>query len=330
MNLAGKRVLMIAPKFFGYEKDILGELARRGAEVDFLRDRPFDSPLMIAATRFARPAIMSGVNRHYREQLAAFGRSSYDLIFVVNGQTVSQELLVDLRATYPTAPFILYLWDSIANRQSTRHNLVHFDRVFTFDTQDAASFNLQLRPLFFSPGFESSSSDEHDIDISFIGTAHTDRAKIVGDVDRSLPSDINRYWYLYLQAPWVFTAYKVTNPTFRRAKINQFSFDPLARDTVRSVFARSKAVLDIEHPKQIGLTMRTFETFGSSKKLLTTNKRVHNCDFYNPANILVLDRADAKVPREFLLSPYVQPDPELYRKYSLVGWADEVLGSKTV
>jgi hypothetical protein len=327
MNLAGKRVLMIAPKFFGYEKDILGELARRGAEVDFLRDRPFDSALMIAATRFVRPVVMSRVDRQYREQLAAFGRSSYDLILVVNGQTLSQELLANLRTAYPTAPFVLYLWDSIANRQSTRHNLVHFDRVFTFDPQDAKAFNLQLRPLFFSPGFEASGEVAHDIDISFIGTAHTDRAKIVGDVDRSLPADINRYWYLYLQAPWVFAAYKVTNPTFRHAQIEQFSFDPLARDTVRSVFARSKAVLDIEHPRQIGLTMRTFETFGASKKLLTTNSRIYDSDFYNPANILVLDRRYARVPQEFLLSPYVPPSPGLYRKYSLAGWADEILST---
>ena len=50
--LSGKRILFMAPKFFGYETEIARALAARGALVDLLPDRPFGSPFMTAITRF--------------------------------------------------------------------------------------------------------------------------------------------------------------------------------------------------------------------------------------------------------------------------------------
>ena len=55
-SLAGKRVLFFAVRYFGYEQRIMDELRRRGAEVDYLPDRPFNTPLMTAVTRYSRPA----------------------------------------------------------------------------------------------------------------------------------------------------------------------------------------------------------------------------------------------------------------------------------
>jgi hypothetical protein len=52
---------------------------------------------------------------------------------------------------------------------------------------------------------------------------------------------------------------------------------------------------------------------------------VREYDFYNPNNIQVVDRLAPVVDPTFLESPYVPLDPALYDKYSLKGWADEVL-----
>ena len=324
-DLTGKRVLYLAPKFFGYDQDILEELQSRGATVDVLRDRPFDSPTMMALTRFARASVMSAVDRHYTTELERFGRSAYDLVFVVNGQTLSTSLLRRLRASYPAAEFILYMWDSITNRPSVLSNLPFFDRVFTFDRKDAGTYGFRFRPLFFSRGFEAPSDAASQYHISFIGTAHTDRAKIVSVIDRSLPLEVKRFWYLYLQAPWVFAINKVTNPSFRSARLNQFCFDPLPKKRVQTVLALSRAILDIEHPRQIGLTIRTFETLGAGKKLITTNSEVASYDFFNPSNICVVDRKNAVIPQKFLEDDFVPISPALRRKYSLVGWLDEIL-----
>jgi hypothetical protein len=44
--LENKKVLYVAPVFFGYENEIKGELERQGAQVTFLLDRPFNSPFL--------------------------------------------------------------------------------------------------------------------------------------------------------------------------------------------------------------------------------------------------------------------------------------------
>ena len=202
-DLAGKNVLFIAPKFFDYDRDIFRELSRRGASVDLLRDRPFDSAAMVALTRFARFTVMPAVERHYSAELERLGRSHYDLVFVINGQTLPLRLLRTLRTSFANARFVLYMWDSIGNRPSTLRHIHYFDHVFTFDRRDADEYGLKFRPLFYSQDFDLPSSDFFQYDISFIGTAHSDRVKVVSDIDRSLPVNTRCFWHLYLQAPWV-------------------------------------------------------------------------------------------------------------------------------
>jgi hypothetical protein len=316
---------LIAPRFFGYERDIRGEIERRGAIVDWLPDRPFDTPLMTALTKLKAEWVQPAADRLYDRLLDQFGATSYDYILVVNGQTLSRWMLSRLRSSFPTAQTILYMWDSIDNRRTVRNNLPLFDTTFSFDPQCSATHGMQLRPLFFAKGFEQSDLDV-SYQVSFIGTAHTDRYAVVNELRKGLPDDIPAYWYLYLQAPWVFEFYRATKPFMRQARRDEFNYVPLDKATVQSVFARSKAILDIEHPNQRGLTMRTFETMGARKKLITTNALITNYDFYRIGNVCVIDRRAPKVPPEFLASPFVPYPEDLLYRYSLEGWVDEVLG----
>ncbi|MDQ3060462.1 MAG: hypothetical protein M3R45_13255 [Pseudomonadota bacterium] len=324
-RLDGKRVLLIAPRFFGYEREIRSEIERRGAVVDWLADRPFDTPLMTALTRHRPQWVLPSATRLYQRQLSQMGATHYDTILVVNGQTLSRQMLGSLRTSFPAARVVLYMWDSIDNRRGAVENLPLFDTTFSFDPLSARSHGMRLRPLFFSKGFERAPSDDFDYHLSFVGTAHTDRYAVVSRLRRSLPAELRAYWYLYLQAPWVYQAYRLTNPDMRQARREEFEFQPLGKSVVQSVFSRSLAIVDIEHPRQRGLTMRTFETMGSHKKLVTTNAQVRDYDFFNDSNICVIDRADPRVTVGFLNSPFSPVAPELYRRYSIEGWVDEVL-----
>jgi hypothetical protein len=325
VDLSGKRILFIAPRFFGYEQDILQHLRGRGAHVDWLPDRPFDTPFMTAVTRFGVQVIMPAVNRLYRERLETFAAISYDIVLVINGQTLSRDVLLTLRRNYPKARFILYMWDSIGNRSSILGKLDLFDELNSFDAQASKTYGMHFRHLFFGPGFEQPPATDFDYDLSFIGTAHTDRFDIISKVDETLSVDVKRYWYLYLQAPWVFWSYKVINPGYRRASLDQFKFDPLPKAKVQSIFSASRAIVDIEHPRQSGLTMRALETFGASKKLITTNTSIMDADFYDPANICVIDRRSPVISQTFLNQPFKNPPADIYKKYKLSGWIDEIL-----
>lgn len=325
-NLEGKRVLLFAPRFFGYEIEIRSEIERRGAIVDFMADRPFDSPLMTALTRVQPRWILPSANKLYEKQLIEIGSTHYDIILVVNGQTLSSNFLKILKTSYSNAKMVLYVWDSLENRQGIVSNLCGFDEVFSFDSFDATYYGLRLRGLFYSKGFERPLDDEIDFHLSFVGTAHSDRYSVVTKLKASLASELSCFWYLYLQAQWVLYAYRAIDPSMSRAQSDEFYFVALSKADLHNVFSRSRAILDIEHPKQHGLTMRTFETIGANKKLITTNPQVRDYDFFNEQNILVIDRSNPMVSREFLESSYVPIGPDIYHRYSIEGWVNEVLG----
>ncbi|HEU5079600.1 MAG TPA: hypothetical protein VFT72_10310 [Opitutaceae bacterium] len=325
-DLSGKTVLLIAARFFGYEKAIATELRRRGAIVDLLADRPFDTPIMKAVTRFMPSLVMKPAEKLYHKQLGAYGRSQYDIILIVNGQTVSSAMLNSIKHDFPGAKYILYMWDSFQNRAGALANLGFFDRCLTFDPDCAKRYGLIARPLFFSPGFSTELPTDFAYAISFIGTMHTDRFAVLSQIDAQLAPETKRFWYLYLQAPWVFHVYRLTNRSFSGAKIEQFAFEALAKQKVQEVFSQSRSILDIEHPRQTGLTIRTLETVGASRKLITTNSRVSEYDFYNPSNICVIDRERPKLPERFLETEYEPVPPTIYSRYSISGWMDEVLG----
>lgn len=325
-DLCGKQVLFVGPQTFGYETEIANEMRRQGAEVDFLPDRLFASPLMKAAMRVRRDWVLPFADRFVLKSVEAFGRSSYDLVFVVGGEGLSVRTLPMLRASFPAATFVLYLWDALRNKRLLDRNLPFFDQCITFDADDAKTYGMKFRPLFFSPGFACSPGTDFRHHLSFIGTAHSDRFKIVSNMIAALPEQTSFHRYLYLQAPWMFWAHKLGNPAYRGASIKNFHFDPLPRAEVQTVFFNSLAILDIEHPGQTGLTMRTFETMGANKKLITTNALVKETDFFNPENILVIDRLNVpNIPDSFLRTPYVPLPDATYKKYSLTGWLGDVL-----
>lgn len=325
MNLTHKKVLLIAPRFFGYEKAIAQQLVELGAAVDFLADRPYCKPWQTGLTRIAPFIMQPFVDRFYQSKLTALATNSYELVLIINGQTISKKILEQLKSTHPKARFILYLWDSVQNRPKSVQNFTHFDKVLTFDSVDALQYGIGLRPLFFTPEFETPESTAHQFDISFIATMHSDRHEVVSKLIQRLPSHVVTYWYFYLQAKWVFYLYKLTKKSFRQSTVNTFKFNPIDKLSLKQVFHASKAILDIEHPKQNGLTMRTLETVGANKKLITTNPKVKEYDFFREENIIVIDRNNPDIPSQFWDTEYQKLPDAIYEKYQLKNWLIEVL-----
>lgn len=325
-SLLNKNVLLIAPAFFGYELEIQAELERRGAIVSRLLDRPFERASMKAMARFGRRWIMPAADRYYERELTRLGDLNYSLAIVISGQTVSERTISRIASENPGVRMILYMWDSLKNRPAAAQNFPLFDRVLTFDRDDAHLFGIPFRPLFYGAGFEVAETTLDRLDFSFIGTAHTDRYRVVSKIARQAPPTAKSRIFYFLHAPWVFFAQKIINPAFREAKFSEFSFTSLPKSEVWETFRRSNVIIDVEHPRQRGLTMRTIETFGAGKKLITTNADVRQYDLFNPANILVIDRAVPKVPAEFLFTPPAPVDATLRYKYSIRGWMDDILG----
>lgn len=326
-SLKSKKILLISPIFFGYEKNITRELESRGAIVVWVADRPFKSIFLRALTTYI-PWLTSFLSDRIYSKFLGSCTYDFDIVFVVNGQTLSPRILKNLKSQYSSAKFYLYLWDSFSNRSNSISKLKFFDYVSTFDPNDAKEHDLDFRPLFFSYENKKNEVDRMEFDWSFIGTNHSDRHSIINRMISLSNKKRNSYVYLYIPAKWVFWFIKIFNKNYRNASANEFKFIPLSKAHVNELFSKSKAILDIEHPKQYGLTMRTFEVIGAHKKLITTNKNIKNYDFYNSKNICIVDRESPMVPDDFFDSNCEDLSEELYYKYSISGWLDDVLSLK--
>lgn len=322
---AGKKVLLIAPAFFGYEMEIKKRLESLGAVVDYFDDRPSSRAWSKIAIRIM-PRLQRREVREYFNDLLKRTHSGYDFVLIIKLECMPLDILLELRRINSAATFIYYSWDSIKNNQNIKNAVQVFDSAFTFDERDTAAFDiLKFRPLFFLNEYRDLPVGSGAYDLSFIGSAHSDRYRLTKKIKSAINSErFKTFFFLYVSSRWVFSLRRLFMPAFWGAKTSDFSFKPLSKSDILGIVAESKAILDFQHPNQTGLTMRTIEMLGARRKLITTNANVKNYDFYHADNIAIIDRKAPMIPAGFFAKPYVPLTPQLYEKYSIDGWLAEV------
>lgn len=328
MVLKNKKILLICPNFFSYHKKIIMSLEASGAIVNYLEDRPFTSFFMRAITSSFPYMVSCALEFYYIKKLKKNKNLKYDYIFVINGQTISKRVLSYLKETQANGKFILYLWDSILNRPNIVKNFTFFEKVYTFDEEDSRKYGIKFRPLFYLDNFKSSQKEKYNIDLSFVGSIHSDRYKIIKKIKQNYSKKYKFYFYMYIQAKWVFLIYKYLIPSMEIRDHIDFSFSQLSVEEVQRIFEDSSCILDIEHPNQTGLTIRTIEAVFSGKKLITTNSRIKSYDFYNEANIFILNREKPIIPDKFLNTKFQDMSSNIRHKYSIDGWIQDLLFSR--
>lgn len=331
----GMRILFVAPKFFGYEKLIKEELERLGCRVDWHDDRPASTALVKALIRF-RPELVSYMSKNYFDHIIDDSRGkNYDVVFVIKGEALSVERLQRFRHYQPKAQFLYYTWDSLKNFKDSREKLECFDKVYSFDRFDSlTNSKVKHLPLFYVRVYEELTKSSlkdivQDIDLLFLGSIHSDRYAVVKRIfnaaKQSLPN-ISTYAYFFYQSKWVFTLRKLVDSRFMSIPWRSIKWQSLNLKKTFAFISRSRILVDVHHLGQTGLTMRTIESLGAQKKLITTNADVINYDFYCPENICVVDRIYPVVPTSFLRIPYQALPSEIYYKYSLHFWLNEIFG----
>jgi hypothetical protein len=124
----------------------------------------------------------------------------------------------------------------------------------------------------------------------------------------------------------VYRGKKLTDPDLvKDLDMDIISFESFSPTQIRDLCLQSKAVLDLAHEKQQGLTMRTMETLGIKRKMVTNNKYIKEYEFYNENNIHVFDGKNFVLPgAEWLDEPYVENE-EVRKRYSIHAWLSNLL-----
>ena len=326
--MAGKKIIFFCPKFFGYENEIIHEMENMGAEVTFRSAQPVEYTWFKGFIRLFPKLAWHYSDRYYFSWLAEHAPETSDIIFIVKGEGLSPSFLQALRRRYPNACTILYLFDNIKNCKQICLKFPYIDKFFSFDPVDCRDLSrFKYRPLFFIDKYLATDNSKPGRGIFFVGTLNGDRPEVIYRLLSSLScKDMFNYW-LFVRSRLEVSLRKVFDRFLRKLDHSRFIFEPIPVDTLTQHLSRCSAILDIEHPKQTGLTMRTFEALASGKKLITTNRMILEHEFYDPARICVIDRCHPFVPPDFLSAISSPLTDDFISRYSLRGWLLEIMAA---
>ena len=327
-SIIGKKILFISPKYFGYETEIKKKLEEFGAIVDYYDERPSNSSIIKASIRINRRLISKIINNYYNGIIEKNRVVKYDYVFFIHVETPFCDILKRLRISNPEARYILYMWDSMLHRHNSLELSKYFDDVFTFDREDSIKYNFHFRPLFYLNEYSETVNINPEYDIIFIGTIHSDRYRIINEIrNQCKKMGLKSYWFLYMHNRLLFYKMKYSSINNLMADINDFSFKSLNKYDIIKLLQKSKVVVDIQHPENQGLTMRTLEVLALRKKLITTNNDVINYDIYNTNNIFIIKRNNPLIDKYFIESEYLPLQDDIYNRYSLDKWINDIFSN---
>ncbi len=320
-KLKNKKILFFSVKTFDLEKEIKIKLNYLGASVDYYDERPSNSIFVKGLLRLKKSLYKRRIKNYYEKILKEIEGKRYDYLFVNRGEVIPAFFLKKYKKKQNNCICIFYTWDSFANNKNPLKILKYFDKKLTFDYFDAKKYNLKFRPLFYLDYYTQIKKNNIKYDLLFVGTAHTDRNILVNKVDQWCSKNkLKCFSYFYSQGILVFLFKKIFDKSFKKFQLSKMSFKSLNKSEIINLYNYSNVILDINHPNQTGLTMRTLECIGSRRKMITTNSDIKNYSFYNPNNIYILDRKDVIIDKKFFDSEYQDINFSTYNEFSIAGW----------
>lgn len=325
------KLLLIMPRFFNYPELITEELENMGYEVDFFDDRPSTNAWIKAAIRINKNMIGHYIKQYFEKMMNTVRNKEYGVVFLISGQSLSfsEEMISEIKKCQEKAKFVLYQWDSQTNFSYIKQVQKYFDKCYSFDRNDVMETpNLKFLPLFYSRVYEnigSKNNEEYKYDFCFVGTAHPKKYKFIKMMSEQLKTVYpKQFIYFFFPSPIVYFYRKIMNKELRKAKYNEFHYEPLKGKEMNDVYEASRCVLDSAQDGQLGLTIRVLEALGAKKKLITTNEDIVNYDFYKPENIYVYN-GEIDLNNIFFKEEYKDIDSNIYEKYSLRSWLKEIV-----
>lgn len=323
------RLLVICPPFFGYDRAIAAAAEAAGYAVTLMDARASTSAAYKIGLKLAPGLTRAATARTMAARLADLpDPAGIDTVLLVKGDGMTVEAVRQLRQIAPRARVVAYLWDSLDNMRGMGPALALADRVFSFDRGDCAGFGWSYQPLFArrtASAGASASQPKPLWDWSFIGSLHSDRHRVL----RALVADnpgLRWFVHCYVQNRIVRLFRAISDRGVLGAGPPPLSMQVLDYARYAEVTAQSRAVVDIEHPAQTGLTMRTIETLIGGKKLITTNAAVRDSDLFHPDRVAVIDRAAPRIPAGFLASAFPAFAPGQAEGYLIDAWLAKLLG----
>ena len=270
------RVAVIGPSFFSYVQAIAETFRARGFAVSVFDEKHSNRPL--AKLRYRR-----GLYSRQRGPLAAhlaairedLVRAQTTDVFLINTETPDRAFVESLNALGMRVH--LYMWDGAANKPGFPDLLGFVASFASFDPRDCERFAMRYIPLFAESLFDEAGREAEGqpprYDICLCGTVHSSRTGVVARLlQAERAGRIRLGLLLYYHSRALLYAKSVTDRAVWKIA-RHISFKGFPKSDIAAMLAASRAVLDVPHHGQTGLTARTFEALATGTRLMTTHPR---------------------------------------------------------
>lgn len=258
------------------------------------------------------------------EYLAKIGPQ--DQILILNPHTLDFKTIGAIK-TY-TKRLITYLYDNLG-RYPVEDRLSLFDKVYSFEDKDVLKHGFEKITNYNYLSSTPTPSLRNELDLFYITSFDKRRIKILRKI-------VDKLTQLHLKSKIVIVGKQVWKEKLQRYISNNSTFNkvvllkkPIGIDEVLSEYAKSNVTLDLIRDGQEGLSFRVFEAMALEKKIITDNPSIVHYDFYDPRNILLLDKNISNLDASFFQSEYKSLPSEVFKKYTLDHWAETVFNLKS-
>ena len=320
------RVLLFAPRTFGFYRHIIDALASNGYDVEFFDEIFTTKGGLLRKLLLKLPLrVRTLLQKRYVSAVLKTISGKVDYIFIIRGEYFSSDVLLLLEDRFPSSQRIMYQWDSSKNLRFFEDQILWFNRVFTFDNSDADRFGVKHKSLFFnSLHTQSSTGPVKAGKMTFVGTHHSNRFRFIRKfLDENPRLKRNSDIRLFRPITSFLRALVFNRTELEGANISDFVTRPVKELEVLRILSESEFILDITQQDQVGLTIRTFEALGLGRKLITTNPNIKNYQFYDARNIFIVDEYNLRVSDKFLSLPYVPLSDDVLEMYYVNNWVKE-------
>jgi len=316
------KICVISFDFWGYDAHIVETLKEKGIEANHIKIGAvfFENFGGRLTNLFSKVFLDKNLKYQKRqkfviEQLDKLGHQ--DQILVLNADTFDHSTLEYMKKS--TNRFITFLYDNL-DRFPVQDKLHFFDKIYSFDDKDIEKHEFERLTNYNYLPFLSQEKQNPSEDALYITSYDKKRIKQLEILSQKF-EELGLKFDLYVigKKSWknqLIKPFSKNKIVFTRKRINH--------ENLPEFYKRTKVILDLMRKNQYGLSFRVFEAMALEKKIITDNEKIKNYDFYNPNNILVLNKDFSNITKEFFETPYQSLPEGIYKKYTLEKWVERV------
>lgn len=326
-----KKFLLVSPSAFNLHQLIARNLAYLGYEVTHIENDGYEFTYRSFSERaynFFRKVFLG--DKSYKSALRAGftkfrqwdifkNNAPFDYTLVIRPDLFDRDLIESIRQK--SELMIGFQFDGISRNPEVLCYIPLFDSFYVFDEADVHTFpaeNLYYSPNFYIdyPDITKGQDTEH-YSVYYVSTFHESR---VGDLI-SIHRILSKY-YDNMKFCVLCPREKVTTVPEYIIKHMDVIHEAVNFEQQLIHVAHSEVIVDLVIADHQGFSFRIMEGIKFGKKVITTNDKILEAEFYHPNNFHVLRGDNTQNLEEFLKKPYVPMSEEMRLKYGFRAWLE--------